>query len=141
MRWLRDWQARRKIAKLQKLRDQRLVAVLSANPPLPPSYERLALRIAELVPTMDNAAWNVLTDEQQKRYLDFSYIDRLLDRGEQPDEYLRPLAELRSIGHRLNAEGGISLMRLVASRAWALMGGRLFGRIEMHWDGIGDWQS
>jgi hypothetical protein len=52
------------------------------------------------------------------------------------------MVEIRTIGHRLNEEGGLPLMRQVAEPAGAVGHGRLTVRsIEADWDGIGDWRG
>lgn len=52
-------------------------------------------------------------------------------------------AELRSIGHQLNREGGAQLMRETATQADGLTEhyGTILRVIDLYWRGIGSWQG
>ncbi|MFD1045917.1 hypothetical protein ACFQ1S_10255 [Kibdelosporangium lantanae] len=111
-----------------------------ANPALPAPHEATAERIVTLV-AIDNRDYPTMTEDQRTQRHDQHYLDQVLQSGEQPEEHLRAVTELRAIGHQLNEAGGISLMIAVAERANALAKTRILRRIEHIWDGIGDWRG
>lgn len=112
----------------------------AATRPLPEPYEGLAARLAALVPDRV-AGYGALDADQRRRTFDDGYLDQLIRSGKQPDGWLRDAVEIRAIGHRLNDEGGLRLMRSVIERAEALSPWRILREIESSWGGIGDWRA
>lgn len=138
--WLRDRREQRARQLMVRGRAERIAAKRAANPPLPARYESMAERIAELV-AADKHAYRTMTDEQRKQWHDRQYLDHLAGSGEQPEEHLRAVVELRAIGHQLDKDGGIALMIAVAERADVLAGAGILHYIDICWDRIGNWMG
>jgi hypothetical protein len=101
--------------------------------------------IARRLVTLDDAQelqYRMLTDEQRRLSRHADYLD-VRASGEVPsEEWIRSAVEIRSIGHRLNDQGGTALMRSVAERAAALSPARgTLDVIDMYWDGIAGWEA
>lgn len=114
---MRGWRERRIHRLLDRARRERWSELIADNPPLPTRYEADAARLVELAPS-------ALGDNEE---------------------------EVRAIGERLNQRGGRSMMAAVLHRAEALSVQRgsyneqfdysIIRRIEVAWDGIGEWQA
>jgi hypothetical protein len=138
--WLRDRREQRIRKLMVRSWAGRIAARRDTNPPLPAEYESKAERVAELA-VADHRAYLTLTDEQREQWHDRQYLDRLARSGEQPEDHLRAVVELRVMGHQLDKVGGINLMISVAERADVLAGTKVLRHIETCWDGIGDWMG
>jgi hypothetical protein len=102
--------------------------------------ERTARRLVDLV-AADQRVYGRLGEADRERWQDIGYVDRLVRDGSPPDDFAHRV-EIRSIGHRLNREGGLSLMQAVAARAGQLSDRRMAERrLNAHWDGIGQWMA
>jgi hypothetical protein len=103
--------------------------------------EQIARRIAELVDA-NQVHYGELNEEQQKQFTDWRHLDAILSGGEPPPDWIRRAVELRSIGHQLNREGGIRLMRETAAEADRLSTYHVVLEvITLFWSSIGDWQG
>jgi hypothetical protein len=100
--------------------------------------DRLARRLIALVDIEERWSGR-LTAEQRRLLIDTQHLDALLAGDKPPEEWIRGQVELRAIGRRLNREGGLGTMQLVASRAGELSGTPVLGIIDATWDGIGEW--
>jgi hypothetical protein len=102
---------------------------------------QIARRIAELVDA-NQVHYGELTGEQKAQATDWRHLDAIISSGEPPPGWIGRAVELRSIGHQLNREGGIRLMRETAAQADRLSRSHLvLGVIDLFWDRIGDWQG
>jgi hypothetical protein len=100
-----------------------------------------ARRIAELVDA-DQAHYSKLTEEQKAQAMDWRHLDALISSGESPPGWIRCPVEIRAIGHELNRQGGVRLMRETAAQADALSAHRVvLAATALFWERIGDWQS
>ncbi|MFD4462597.1 hypothetical protein [Nocardia sp. NPDC058480] len=70
--------------------------------------EQVAGRLVELAGPHDD-----LTKDQRRLCLDGAYLDMCLSAGDPIEDWIRPWAEIRAIGHRLVREGGGGLLRTV----------------------------
>jgi hypothetical protein len=121
---------------------------LSASPSGQAAYSgseqqraQIARRIAELVDATQ-VHYGELTGEQKAQATDWHQLDAIISSGESPPGWISPPVELRSIGHQLNREGGIRLMRETAAQADRLSTyHHVLGVIDLFWDRIGDWQG
>jgi hypothetical protein len=106
-----------------------------------PQRARTARRIAELVDA-NQIHYGSLTDEQKAQVTDWHYLDAVIAGGGPSPDWLRNAVELRSIGHQLNRDGGVRLMREAATQADGLSRFHVvLGVIDLFWDRIGDWQG
>jgi hypothetical protein len=100
-----------------------------------------ARRIAELVDA-NQVHYSELTDEQKAQATDWRHLDAIISSGQSPPDWISRAVELRSIGHQLNRDGGIRLMREAATQADRLSRFHVvLGVIDLFWDRIGDWQG
>ena len=121
---------------------------LSTSSSVPTAYsgseqqrERIARRIAELVDA-NQVHYGELSEEQQKQFTDWRHLDAIISSGDPPPDWIGRGVELRSIGHQLNREGGIRLMRETAAEADRVSTYHVVLEvITLFWDSIGDWQS
>jgi hypothetical protein len=116
------------------------IARKAVRPPLHEPYESLAARLAEVAPECI-AAYSSLDAEQRKRSGDDRHLDSLVRSGKESEEWLRDPVEIRAIGHRLNREGGVDLMRAVLERSQTLSPWRIEREVDARWDGIGEWRG
>jgi hypothetical protein len=109
--------------------------------PLAQPYEGIAQELSRLV-DMEEHNYERLPPDLRERYLDREYLDGFVHGHGPIDQRLRCLVEIRRIGHRLNDDAGVALMRQVAERAAVLSRTRSPLRmIELYWHRIGKWQS
>jgi hypothetical protein len=78
-----------------------------------------------------------LPEAQQRQMLDAHHLDMLLFNEGQIADWVLDHVKLRSLGHRLYRDGGMTLLREVTGRVDAL-DGRVLPRVEIVWSGIGD---
>ncbi|AJE84190.1 hypothetical protein SLNWT_3814 [Streptomyces albus] len=104
-------------------------------------HEKTAVELVRLVETA-YGRYDRLDEEQRNQWHDRKGLDELVRRGGEVPPELAELAEIRAIGHRLNAAGGITLMQDVAQRAGELSPHRMAERhLNAMWDRIGEWQA
>lgn len=133
-------QRRRAIELLRSTCPQRRTALLEREL-LGDDHEQAAARLVALAERERHRA-RTLSDEQQRRRWDQEHLDELVHSGGTSVEWLAGVVEIRAVGHRLNAEGGLSLMQEVARRAGELSEQRMAERyIDRLWDGIGEWRG
>jgi hypothetical protein len=101
--------------------------------------EQIARRLVELVRT-ESRRYRTLTHEQKAVVHDRHRLDELTRSGAQVDEWIAGRVEVRTIGYRLNAEGGFARMQWVCDRVGELSGsGQTRRELEMWWSHIGRW--
>ena len=89
---------------------------------------------------MSDAGFSALSERDKTLWLDTARIDEFVTGVRPTPPRFAGRVEVRSIGHRLNEEGGKPLMRQVAERATVLTGRRpLLRQIDLEWNRIGDW--
>lgn len=82
MQWWRNWRERRFYSRLEKARVTYLAEQIRANPPLSPSYEEIAARLAEVVAPIDSdEEYLSLTEQQRDLYTNWTYIDEVMRSG------------------------------------------------------------
>lgn len=104
-----------------------------------PPLDRVARRVTALA-TAGERRSRTLSGDQQRQLLNAAHLDILLFNEGQIAGWILDQVRLRSLGHRLHRDGGMGLMVAVAQRVAAL-DRRMLRRVEIVWDGIGEWQK
>jgi hypothetical protein len=101
---------------------------------------QIARRIAELI-DFNQVHYGELDKEQKAQATDWRHLDAIISSGAAPPDWISHAVELRSIGHQLNRQGGVQLMRETAEQAHGLSKFGVRQVIVLFWDGIGGWQD
>lgn len=81
-----------------------------------------------------------LPESKRRLMLDDQHLDMLLFNDGQIADWILDEVRLRSLGHRLNRDGGMQLMQAVAKRIAAL-DPAVLRLVDVNWDGIGEWRG
>ena len=122
-----------------QVRLRRIVTIVPDRGALTAEYEQVARRLAALMEVTDEQ-FGRLSPQLKEWWWDEPRIDAFV-RGDEPTpDGLTDRVEARAIGHRLDREGGITLMQQVAERAHVLSRrSDAIEEINASWDSIGGW--